>query len=168
MTLYTQKHLSEIWWHFAKLAISPIFAFGLCLLIAPGATVADISIVVSNTNNNKFSSTIIRKLFMGKRNNFPDGTAATPLIQDENTEITHHFNLMLLSRSPQQYKAYWARIIFTGQGYPPEQAYSDAEIIEKIKADPSIISYIHSSSLTSRVKEVLRISGPPNNEKTLF
>jgi hypothetical protein len=141
---------------------------GLYLLTAPGYNHAEISIVVSNSNNNELNSTLIRKLFLGKRSTFTDGSPATPIIHNEDAEIAQHFNLMLLNRSPQQIKAYWARMIFTGQSYPPEQVYSDAEVIELIKNDPSTISYIYTSSLTGDIKEVLRITKAPNGNKLYF
>lgn len=141
---------------------------GLCLFSASGYSRAEISIVVSNLNDNKLSSTLVRKLFLGKRSTFADGSPTLAITQDEQSEIAQHFNFMVLNRAPQQYKAYWARMIFTGQAYPPEQVYSDREVIELIKNDPSIISYINTSSLTSDVKEVLRIQKAPDKNNLHF
>lgn len=167
MVVFTQQH-AYTQQHKLKANACIALFIGLCLLTASGYNRAEISVVVSNTNSNELNSTLIRKLFLGKRNNFPDGSSATPIGQDEHSEIAQHFNFMLLNRPPQQYKAYWARMVFTGQGYPPEQAYSDAEVIELIINDPSIISYIQSSSLTSDVKEILRIQKAPDKKKLHF
>lgn len=156
--------------HKLKGSACMVLFIGLCILSAAGHSRAEISVVVSNFNNNhnKLSSTLIRKLFLGKRNTFADGHPVIAVAQNEHSEIAQHFNFMLLNRSPRQYKAYWARMIFTGKAYPPEQAYSDAEVIELIKNDPSIISYIHTSSLTSDVKEVLRIQKAPDKNRLHF
>ena len=118
---------------------------------------ADISVVVSNENNNALNKFEIKKIFMGQRAFFPDGSQAIPVIQEKTTETAQQFITLFLNRSLQQYRSHWARLIFTGKGYPPEETYSDAEVIERIINDPTIISYIQSSSLTEDVKEVIRI-----------
>ena len=167
VALSQQKH-ANTQLHKLKANACMALLIGLCLLTISGYSRAEISVVVSNLNNNELNSTLIRKLFLGKRITFADGSPTIAIVQDEYSEIAQHFNFMLLNRSPQQYKAYWARIIFTGQGYPPKQAYSDTEVIELIKKDPSIISYIHTSSLTNDVKEVFRIQEAPDKKKLHF
>ena len=147
-----------------KTSVCATLLFSLCLMSASEYSHSEISIVISNNNLNELSSADIRKIFLGKRTSFPDGNPATPINQQENSEITQQFNFIFLNRSPQQYKAYWARMVFTGKGHPPESSYSDDDIIALIKNDPSVISYIQSSSLTSDVKEILRIKKPTTNK----
>ncbi len=168
MTALSQQKRASMQQRKLKAKACMALLISLCLLTASGHSRAEISVVVSNLNNNELNSSLIRKLFLGKRSSFADGSPAIAMTQDEHSEIAQNFNFMLLNRSPPQYKAYWARMIFTGKAYPPEQAYSDAEIIELIKSNPSIISYIHTSSLTSDVKEVLRIQKAPDKKKLHF
>lgn len=129
----------------------------LLLILYSSCSYAEISVVVNKSNNNVISTSDIRKIFLGKKISFADGSPALPLIHEESSEQARHFNSALLKRSPQQYKSYWARMIFTGKMRPPEEAYSDEETIGRILTNPSIISYIKSSSLTNEIKEVLRI-----------
>lgn len=121
---------------------------------------ADISIVVNIENYNDIPQSYLKKLFLGQRKSFPDGRAAQPLVHEENSEIANHFNLLLLNRNLQQYKSYWARIIFTGKGHPPEEIYNDQEMIARISRNSNAIGYINSSSLNSSVREIYRIKKP--------
>jgi len=168
IVVLSQQKRANTQQHKLKTKACMALLIGLCLLTASGYSRAEFSVVVSNLNNNELSRTLIRKLFLGKRSGFADGSPAIAMAQDEHSEIAQHFNFMVLNRSPQQYKAYWARMTFTGKAYPPEQAYSDAEVIELIKGNPSIISYIRTSSLTSDVKEVFRIQKAPDKKKLHF
>lgn len=132
--------------------------FLLCIVLLVSLPLhAEISVVVNIANTNHLDKTTLRKLFLGKAENFPDGSPATPLVHPEEEIIAQAFNFVLLNRNKVQYKSYWARIIFTGQGHPPETAYNDNEIINYIKNNPSAISYINSTALTNEVKEVIRL-----------
>lgn len=131
--------------------------FILCILLFVSLPLqADISVVVNTANSNTLDKVTLRKLFLGKIEHFPDGSPAMPLVHPEEEGIAQAFNLILLNKNKIQYKSYWARIIFTGQGHPPETAYNDKEIINYIKNNPPAISYINSASLTKEVKEVIR------------
>ena len=140
-----------------KMHINSTLYLALFLSFFSSYTYADISVVVSNDNNNALNKFEIKKIFLGQRTFFPDGSQAIPVIQEKASETAQQFITLFLNRSLQQYRSHWARLIFTGKGYPPEEIFSDAEAIDRIINDPTIISYIQSSSLTEDVKEVLRI-----------
>lgn len=131
--------------------------FFCILLLVSFPLQADISVVVNAANNNTLDKVTVRKLFLGKIEHFPDGSPAIPLVYPEEELIAQAFNFLLLNRNKVQYRSYWARIIFTGQGHPPETAYNDEEIINYVKNNPSAISYINSTALTNEVKEVIRL-----------
>lgn len=130
----------------------------LLLLVSSAHSNADISIVVRTDNTRALNITEIKRIFLGKWQQFPDGSVATPLVREGGSKEAKQFIKLFLNKTSQQYNAHWARLIFTGKGYPPEEAFSDDEIIDRIMSDPSIISYIRSASLTSDVREVFRIT----------
>ncbi|WP_334313334.1 hypothetical protein [Psychrosphaera algicola] len=45
-------------------------------------------------------------------------------------------------------------MVFTGKGSPPREVSNDAEMLELIKANPSLIGYVSSGSITSDVKVI--------------
>jgi hypothetical protein len=51
-------------------------------------------------------------------------------------------------------KAYWAKIIFTGRGQPPQEVRSSAELKKRIAQDPAAIGYIDESLLDDSVRVV--------------
>ena len=157
MTTFIQEVLSKTRKRATKKGRKPTLTSALLLILYSSYSYAEISVVVNKSNNNVISASDIRKIFLGKKINFADGSPALPLIHEESSEQARYFNSVVLKRSPQQYKSYWARMIFTGKMRPPEEAYSDEETIDRIAINPSIISYIKSSSLTNEIKEVLRI-----------
>lgn len=120
--------------------------------------IADISVIVNPANAQAIDKVTLRKIFLGKQSRFPNGTTVAPLVQPEESRTAQQFNLLLLNKNKIQYKSYWARLIFTGQGHPPETAYNDREVIEFVKDHPEAISYIDSSALNKDVKEVLRLN----------
>lgn len=120
--------------------------------------IADISVIVNPANAQAIDKVTLRKIFLGKQSRFPDGTPVASLVQPEESRTAQQFNLLLLNKNKIQYKSYWARLIFTGQGHPPETAYNDREVIEFVKDHPEAVSYIDSSALNKDVKEVLRLN----------
>lgn len=121
------------------------------------SAMADISVIVNPAKAHAIDKVSLRRIFLGKQSHFPDGSPAVPLVQPEESQIAKTFNLLLLNKNKVQYKSHWARLIFTGQGHPPETAYNDKEVIEYVKNHEDAISYINSSALSKDVKEVLRL-----------
>lgn len=126
----------------------------LLLVIASYCANADIVVVVHPSNNASFDKSSISKLFLGKAKSFDDGNQAVPINQAEGTNTRDAFNSTVLSKSGSQLKAYWSKLVFTGKGSPPKEVASDAEVIDLISKNPSMIGYIDSASLTDAVKSV--------------
>lgn len=126
----------------------------LLLVIASYSASADVVVVVHPSNNASFDKSSISKLFLGKAKSFDDGNQAVPINQAEGTNTRDTFNSTVLSKSGSQLKAYWSKLVFTGKGSPPKEVASDAEVIDLISKNPSMIGYIDSASLTDAVKSV--------------
>lgn len=126
----------------------------LLLVIASYCASADVVVVVHPSNNASFDKSSISKLFLGKAKSFDDGNQAVPINQAEGTNTRDTFNSTVLSKSGSQLKAYWSKLVFTGKGSPPKEVASDAEVIDLISKNPSMIGYIDSASLTDAVKSV--------------
>ena len=117
---------------------------------------AEIAIIVNPSNNSDISESEIPRIFLGKITNFPGGALAVPLIQDENTAAATEFNTNVLKKSPSQLKAYWSKLLFTGQGTPPKEVTSDDDVVNLVSTNPNIIGYIDSSKVTSAVKVIAK------------
>jgi ABC-type phosphate transport system substrate-binding protein len=115
---------------------------------------ADVVVVVSPDNNAALSAQSVKRIFLGKENEFSTGVVPTPVNQVSSNAIRSEFESEVIGRSSAQISAQWSKLVFTGRGILPQEVASDAEIIELIKQDSSVIGYIDSESVTADVKVV--------------
>jgi len=129
----------------------------LPLLLALPAQ-AEIIVIVSAKNPVRtLSNEQAVDLFLGKSNNFPNGSKAVPLDQAEGAGIRDSFYRKTTGKGPAQMNAHWARMLFTGRAQPPV-AVSDSEAVKKlVAADASLIGYIDRDALDSSVRAVLSL-----------
>jgi ABC-type phosphate transport system substrate-binding protein len=87
---------------------------------------ADVVVIVS-AKSPVTSLTVAQttRIFLGKVNTFPDDGDAFPVDQAEGSAIRDEFYSKVVHKSPSQLAAYWAKVIFTGDGRPPEMLESD-------------------------------------------
>ncbi|WP_217495172.1 type 2 periplasmic-binding domain-containing protein [Salinimonas lutimaris] len=104
---------------------------------------AEVAVVVNPANGAALDQAQVSKLFLGK-----DKTL-TPLMQQGSA--SDEFVEKALSRSPSQYKAYWAKLAFTGGGRPPESAAA-ADVLSKVSSDPGAIGVVDASAVNDSVK----------------
>ncbi len=99
----------------------------------------------------------VSDIFLGKTGNFPDGDAVIPIDQADGSTIRQEFYAKTTGKSPELLKAYWSKLIFTGQGEPPREV-ADSEKIKKLVANnPHYIGYIDKSAVDASVKTVLTV-----------
>lgn len=129
----------------------------LPLLLALPAR-AEIVVIVSAKNPvRSLSNEQALDLFLGKNNDFPNGSKAVPLDQSEGAGIRDSFYRKTTGKGPAQMNAHWARMLFTGRAQPPV-AVGDSEAVKKlVAADASLIGYIDREALDSSVRAVLSI-----------
>jgi len=135
------KHIKAISWIFLAMFSFPSFA--------------EISVIVHKDNNSEIDKTVIKRIFLGKNKFYSDGEVAVPIIQEKN-DISTLFTSKVLRKSPQQLKAYWSKLVFSGGGAMPKAVNNDEDIIKLISVNPNLISYIDSSKVTDKVKVVYK------------
>lgn len=128
--------------------------FLLLVLTISFVSSAGVDIVVHPSNADAFSKSDISRIFLGKAKTFPGGAQAVPINQAEGSEITKHFNSLVLSKSSSQLKAYWSKLVFTGKGTPPKAVINDSEVVQLISSNPNMIGYVPSGSAGSEVKVI--------------
>ncbi len=129
----------------------------LALTLISSAAMAEISVVVNPANANALSADEIKRIFLGKKSKFPDGSRAVPVGQDDKSAVVTEFNEKVLDRSSNQLKAYWSKLIFTGKGAPPKKAGSNAEVLKMVASEPDKIGFVDSASVDGSVKVVLKL-----------
>lgn len=99
----------------------------------------------------------VKRIWLGQVKHTPDGEAAHPVDHAVASRTRDDFYLKLLDKSPNQVKAYWARITFTGKGEAPPTVADDAAVKEWLAQHPDAIGYIDAASVDARVKVLLRL-----------
>ena len=126
------------------------------ILILSQSISAAVSIIAHpDLPQNKVSSSMIRKIYLGKTSKWEDGSSIFPTIL--NGGKNHKLFLKKYTRkSPLQFNTFWKRSIFTGKGQPFKKCTSDSEVVEFIATHPGSIGYIDSES-SHEGTEVLNI-----------
>lgn len=116
-------------------------------------------VVIVNPKNPaaSMSAEQVAQVFLGRSTSFPGGAAATPLDQKEGVAVRDEFYTKVADKSPGQVKAYWAKQMFSGNGSPPRELGSSAEVKRAVAADPSAIGYVEKGTVDSSVKGVLTV-----------
>lgn len=118
---------------------------------------SDVVVIVSAESPlTKLSNDQINRIFLGKVDTYPDKRAATPIDQPEGREIRDEFYDKVVRKAPSQVSAYWARVIFTGDGRPPKLVDGDIAVRQAVAADPSAIGYIDKSKVDRSVRVIQR------------
>ena len=95
------------------------------------------------------------KIFLGKVVTFPNGQAAVPIDQPEGSAVRDEFYTKVVHKNPSQLTAYWAKVIFTGDGRPPSLLADSVAVKKAIAHNPNAIGYIEKSAVNRSVRVVL-------------
>lgn len=126
----------------------------LFLSMGAFAAYAELAVIVHPTNAATLSKDDISRIFLGKNRSFPGGGEAVPVSFTFGSAESEEFSKSVLGKTPKQLKAYWAKMIFTGQGTPPKELDGAAQIIDLVSKNPSLIGFVPSGSVNASVKAV--------------
>jgi ABC-type phosphate transport system substrate-binding protein len=117
-------------------------------------------VVVVNPKNPaaSLSAQQVAQIFLGRTGSFPGGGGrATPFDLREGAALRDEFYLKVADKNEGQVRAYWAKQLFSGNGMPPREVASLAEMKRAVANDVTAIGYLDRASLDSSVKEVLSV-----------
>jgi ABC-type phosphate transport system substrate-binding protein len=118
---------------------------------------ADVVVVVSAKSSVKsLTSEQTARIFLGKVVTFPNGQTAFPIDQPEGSAIRDEFYSKVAHKNPSQLTAYWAKVIFTGDGHPPKLLADNLAVRKAIASNPNAIGYIDKSAVNRSVRVVLK------------
>jgi ABC-type phosphate transport system substrate-binding protein len=126
--------------------------FALSLGVNAGAHADVVAVVSAKSALKSLSKRQIADIFLGRQIRYPDGQVAVPVDQAVGATSRDEFYASFAALSPEQLKAHWAKIVFTGRGKPPKAVASAAEVKKLIGADPLTIGYLDRSAVDDSVK----------------
>jgi ABC-type phosphate transport system substrate-binding protein len=134
-----------------KCAGRGLVGFALCVIAGPLA--ADVVTVVSSRSTvAALNANQVADIFLGKTNQFPNGSQAVPVDQAEGSAARDAFYAKFTGKSAAQMKAHWSKIIFTGRGQPPKVVASGIEVKKLVADDPRTIGYIEQGLVDASVR----------------
>jgi ABC-type phosphate transport system substrate-binding protein len=133
---------------------------GILLLTTAGLATAmaeTVVVVAASSEVSALSAEQARAIFLGKTTTMPSGTAAIPILQNDESVAHAQIREKVLKKSAGQLQSYWAQRIFSGKATPPKVADNDAEVKEYLAKTTGGIGYIDGSHVDGSVKVVLTV-----------
>lgn len=98
-------------------------------------------VIIHPDNQVVLSESDIKALFLGKKKTLSNGSPVIPLLPNDNYKLKVDFLRGVIRKNHSQYRAYWAKRVFTGKGNPPDE-YSSVELLALVSRNPVFLSVI--------------------------
>jgi hypothetical protein len=140
---------------FTVIKTRPLFLWFL-LMFGVLSAEADSLVVIAHPNSgiSYFKRSELVNLYMGRTKKLPSGITALPIDLPNNFNQKESFYRQLVDKPLPEIQAYWARLLFTGQATPPQQADSVNEVLDLVSHNQGAIAYINRSRVKPSVKIV--------------
>lgn len=99
----------------------------------------------------------VANIFLGRTSFSMSGEDAVPVDLGEETAARTEFYRQVTGKSGAQLKAYWSKLIFTGQAQPPREVTDPAALKKLLDSRPAAIGYMDKNDVDSSVKVVLTL-----------
>jgi hypothetical protein len=135
-----------------------------CLILLLGslgawsaARAQDVVLVANNgVQISEISEADLRAIFTGKKTRFADGSHAVPVTLKGGA--THEVFLRNhLGEGPEEFRAQWRKLVFSGQGAMPISFSSESALIEYVAVTPGAVGYASRVSERDRVKSLATV-----------
>ena len=130
----------------------------LCYLVLSTAPALAQIVVVAGTHSSvpELTHEQVEQFYLGRAHSLPDGLAL--VIADLPAgPVRDEFYRKLTGKNPNQIRAHWSRMVFTGRALPPLEAADVAQLRQWLAARPNLIGYLPASEADTRVRVLLRL-----------
>lgn len=97
-------------------------------------------------------------IFMRRTRSWRDGTEVRPVEPPSRSRAREQFSRAIHGKSVAYVTRYWHRVIFAGRGVPPEEAGSDAAVLELVKTQRGAIGYIDGATAPGDGVKVITVT----------
>ncbi len=134
-----------------KKVLSSLLLAAMAAAAFPAAAETVVIVSPKNPASRMFSEQAAQ-FFLGKSSQF------TPIDQAEGSAIRTEFYKKVSNMDPNQVKAGWLKLVFTGKATAePKEYKSNAEVKKAVADDPKAIGYIDKSAVDDTVKVILTL-----------
>jgi ABC-type phosphate transport system substrate-binding protein len=96
----------------------------------------------------------IARIYLGKKTFWDSGARIEPSLLDEKSQVTELFLEENLKKTVRQFRAYWKRHLFSGQGTAPKTFASSKQVADFVAANPGAIGIVDGAYSDDRVKVI--------------
>jgi hypothetical protein len=109
------------------------------------ATEYEKGILVVNSKNqlNNLSTSQVENIFLARTQKWPSGESIWLCMQMGEDSATESFLSTVIKKSPNAFRAYWNRMMFSGQARPMSQVDSDIAIIQFIQENTGGLCFVN-------------------------
>jgi hypothetical protein len=133
--------------------------FALAAGIGGPAAAADVVVVVNVANPvTALPADEVSKLFLKKTAKWPDGARVMPVDLVDSSALREAFSKQIHGKGSSAIKAYWQRMIFSGQEVPPPEKPSIGEALAYVRGNPGAIGYAPAGADLGPGLKVLRVT----------
>ncbi|MBU0995043.1 MAG: substrate-binding domain-containing protein [Proteobacteria bacterium] len=120
------------------------------------AIASDKIYIIANTSVpvNALSETELRDIYIGKEKKWGPNLKIVPVIMPSE-KLHDKFVVKFTRKSSTQFKNWWMRLMFTGEGLFPKTAASEKDLIEKVSETEGAIGYASTEINTDTVKTIM-------------
>ncbi len=129
-----------------------LLTIGLLSAWASGAEGQTKVIVSTDVEVSAISQAEISRIYLGKKTFWESGARIQPSLLDEKSPLTESFLEENLKKTVRQFRAYWKRHLFSGQGTAPKTFASSKLVADFVAANPGAIGIVDASYSDDRVK----------------
>ena len=111
-------------------------------------------IVNPDVEVSSLSQAELARIFLGKKTFWESGSRISPSLLNEKSEFTKLFLEESVRKTVRQYRAYWKRRLFSGQGTAPKTFASSEQVANYVVENPGAIGIVDASFTDNRVNVV--------------
>ncbi len=129
-----------------------LVTFPLALAAAAAGAQGETRVIVSpDVEVASITAAEIARIYLGKKTFWDSGARIEPALLDEESPITESFLEENLKKTVRQFRAYWKRHLFSGQGTAPKTFASSKLVADYVAANPGAIGIVDGSYSDDRV-----------------
>jgi ABC-type phosphate transport system substrate-binding protein len=135
----------------------PYLLFAVLALAPAAGTAAEPFVLIVNSANSvsRLEPQEVSNLFLKKKTAWPDGVKTAPVDLSESHPVRESFSKRIHGKSVGAIKAFWQKMIFSGQEVPPPEKDSPSEVVAFVRSRRGGIGYVpEGTPLGSGVKAV--------------
>lgn len=119
--------------------------------IVDQASAAVVLIANPSVSADAISKDDLKKMFTNKKVKWDDGSQIV-LVTLKGGDAHKDFLKEYLNKSPSQFRTYWRKQMFTGQGSMPKEFDNEKEVLDYINGTEGAIGYISAGTPANNVK----------------